>query len=335
MLNSLIYSEREPKMDIANNRLLMRLKRPRSYVWFVFIVLMFANSASSSDLNGIKKISKLVSSHQEMRIPYDLITGPIDYKEVDEADAVSGYMPKSTKLLYGSVDTKVYDFFENTSPLYIFESLVKNLKKQNYETLFYCMGLDCGEKDGWRVYLSRHLDGEEGSQHYFVAKKVNSDTTTTYKSAFIIDIDSEPRLSLSSINVPMAIKDVAEIDSMLETKGKVSFPALFFASGSSDIRSQGLLQLQQIADYLSGKNNPGEKFVLVGYADKTGEEKYNQELSERRANTVLEYLVSQYDIDSNFISAKGAGVSDSPNSSLQKNRKVELVKEIQLLGYKE
>jgi len=58
------------------------------------------------------------------------------------------------------------------------------------------------------------------------------------------------------------------------------------------------------------KANPDIKVVMVtGYTDRIGSEQYNQKLSERRANVVKEYLVSQ-GIDAARLQAIGKGESD-------------------------
>ena len=58
------------------------------------------------------------------------------------------------------------------------------------------------------------------------------------------------------------------------------------------------------------KANPAVGLVLVtGHTDRLGSEAYNQKLSERRANTVKEYLISQ-GVDSSRLQAVGKGESE-------------------------
>lgn len=72
---------------------------------------------------------------------------------------------------------------------------------------------------------------------------------------------------------------------------------------------------------------------VVGHTDSTGSDEYNQELSERRAAAVRDYLVSQ-NIDGARISASGRGESSPVASNetaegRQKNRRVEITAEMQ------
>jgi OOP family OmpA-OmpF porin len=68
---------------------------------------------------------------------------------------------------------------------------------------------------------------------------------------------------------------------------------------------------------------------VEGHTDSQGSESYNQALSERRANTVLNYLVSN-GIDGDRLSASGFGenspVADNATAEGRaRNRRVDLV----------
>jgi hypothetical protein len=74
---------------------------------------------------------------------------------------------------------------------------------------------------------------------------------------------------------------------------------------------------------------PGLKVQVEGYTDNIGTEEYNLKLSDERAGTVRDYLVSQSVSDSN-VTAKGLGESspiadNSTNQGRAQNRRVELV----------
>jgi outer membrane protein OmpA-like peptidoglycan-associated protein len=75
--------------------------------------------------------------------------------------------------------------------------------------------------------------------------------------------------------------------------------------------------------------NPNLKLQVEGYTDNIGSDDYNQKLSEERAGTVRDFLVSQSVSNAN-ISAAGYGKSNpvadnSTNSGRAQNRRVELV----------
>jgi outer membrane protein OmpA-like peptidoglycan-associated protein len=74
---------------------------------------------------------------------------------------------------------------------------------------------------------------------------------------------------------------------------------------------------------------PGLQLQVEGYTDNIGTDEYNQKLSEERAGSVRDYLVSQ-SVAQNNISAQGFGKSDpvadnSTDAGRAQNRRVELV----------
>ena len=76
------------------------------------------------------------------------------------------------------------------------------------------------------------------------------------------------------------------------------------------------------------KNYPDLKVVIEGYTDNTGGEKYNQKLSQRRANSVKNYMVKNFGINESRLTAKGYGLSkpiasNKDKAGRQKNRRVE------------
>jgi outer membrane protein OmpA-like peptidoglycan-associated protein len=49
--------------------------------------------------------------------------------------------------------------------------------------------------------------------------------------------------------------------------------------------------------------------TVTGHTDSVGSDKYNQKLSDKRAHSVVEYLISQGVPRSSFVSVTGAGES--------------------------
>lgn len=73
----------------------------------------------------------------------------------------------------------------------------------------------------------------------------------------------------------------------------------------SDMLPGGRHDLNQLVEYLN-KFEELNGIIITGHTDKLGSDAYNQKLSENRANTVVDYLVSQ-GIPRKIIYARGAG----------------------------
>lgn len=128
-----------------------------------------------------------------------------------------------------------------------------------------------------------------------------------------------------------AAADLAKFASVKqETRGMVITLSggVLFVSAKADLLPTAQLKLNQVADALI-KEDPLSKIVVEGHTDSQGSAPYNQELSERRAQTVADYLVSR-GIAADRITSQGFGFSRSiaDNKSEEgraNNRRVEIV----------
>ncbi|MDA8165173.1 MAG: OmpA family protein [Desulfobacteraceae bacterium] len=80
---------------------------------------------------------------------------------------------------------------------------------------------------------------------------------------------------------------------------------VFFDFDRAEVKPRHADDLKKVADFM--KQNPDLKATIKGYTDYVGTEEYNQKLSERRAEAVKNYLVSNYGIDPGRISTVGYG----------------------------
>ncbi|MFW8566755.1 outer membrane protein OmpA [Orrella sp. 11846] len=108
---------------------------------------------------------------------------------------------------------------------------------------------------------------------------------------------------------------------------KVVFNAdTFFDFDKYNLKPEGRQLLDQVAE--QAKKIDLETIIAVGYTDSIGTVQYNLGLSERRANAVKAYLVSQ-GIPANRIYTEGKGKADpiatnSTAAGRAKNRRVEI-----------
>lgn len=94
-------------------------------------------------------------------------------------------------------------------------------------------------------------------------------------------------------------------------KIKLSADALFDFD-SANLRPEGRQRLDELANQARGMNL--EVILAVGHTDRIGNESYNQGLSERRAESVKEYLVSR-GIDTNRVYTEGKGEAEPVTGS--------------------
>ena len=105
---------------------------------------------------------------------------------------------------------------------------------------------------------------------------------------------------------------------------------VLFESGKSDLLLAAQLKLNSVADALT-QQDPDARMIVEGHTDTQGGTTYNQALSERRAHSVRDYLVSR-GVAADRVSSQGFGSSRSvaDNNSAEgraNNRRVEIVVE--------
>ncbi len=98
-----------------------------------------------------------------------------------------------------------------------------------------------------------------------------------------------------------------------------------FATAKADIPARYHDELAKIARFM--KEYPQVKGTIEGHTDNRGGKAYNQKLSERRAQSVKNYIVKKFGIDASRLGVKGYGFSkpvadNKTEEGRQKNRRI-------------
>lgn len=89
---------------------------------------------------------------------------------------------------------------------------------------------------------------------------------------------------------------------------------VLFNFNKATLKPEGQNALDQLYSQLSSVDPKDGSVVVLGFTDRLGSDQYNQALSTKRAQTVVDYLVSK-GIPSNKISARGLGKSNPVTGS--------------------
>ncbi len=104
---------------------------------------------------------------------------------------------------------------------------------------------------------------------------------------------------------------------------------VFFEFDSDKITSAAEPVLRSLGEALS---NSGSDFLVAGHTDAKGKPGYNQDLSQRRAAAIRDYLASNYKIPAERLMAVGYGREQLKNSAdpmAAENRRVQVVNMIE------
>lgn len=91
-------------------------------------------------------------------------------------------------------------------------------------------------------------------------------------------------------------------------KTTMSTSALFDFD-SDVLKEEGKVALQALGDDIKSKSGKVVDIDIIGHTDSTGPEDYNQGLSERRAQSVADYIIAE-GIDASIIDVSGEGESN-------------------------
>jgi len=147
------------------------------------------------------------------------------------------------------------------------------------------------------------------------------DTATKAREAGFVDsLRNRKTRSLSSGER----EEIAEIAS---NKPNIDLD-IQFDYNSADISEVSMPSVQALGRALSNANLKGSTFVVAGHTDSVGGEAYNQDLSERRADTIKRYLTEKYGIAGTNLVTVGYGKDKpkDPNAPMDPiNRRVQVV----------
>ncbi|MBU1613937.1 OmpA family protein, partial [bacterium] len=115
----------------------------------------------------------------------------------------------------------------------------------------------------------------------------------------------------------------------IEEEGKIVTHGILFDPGSSRIKAESYKTLKQIGQLLM--DDEDLRLSIEGHTDSDGSEESNLTLSQNRANSVREYLISTYNVSSDRLKARGWGESKPIDTNKTpegkaNNRRVELIK---------
>ena len=125
----------------------------------------------------------------------------------------------------------------------------------------------------------------------------------------------------------LSLGEREEIAELAAAKPRIDLD-IQFEYNSDRISQASLPAVQELGKALSTPELKGSTFVVAGHTDAIGGDAFNQDLSERRADTIKRYLADKYGIASADLVTVGYGKSklkdpSAPTSAV--NRRVQVV----------
>lgn len=238
--------------------------------------------------------------------------------------------------LEGVITRIIYQSPKTNSVLEVFRNYEQALLQGGFEQMYKCELDACGNGFG-ASYPSGSMGHVRGfvEQQRYLAMQRSDDNGTQYVGVYIVLTHDGPVTRLDVVELaPMKTGQVtvtsAQLKSDFEKMGKAVLQQVYFESGKATLKPESKPALEEASKFL--KEKPDLKIFVVGHTDNDGGFEFNQQLSQQRAQAVVDELAKQYGIAANRLSAKGVSylspvASNDAEAGKAKNRRVELVQQ--------
>ncbi len=223
--------------------------------------------------------------------------------------------------------------------------LQKQLDAAGFETLFSCTDEACGGFDfrfAMEVLPAPDMHVDLGDYRYLATQRGEGDAaelvsllasrSSVAGYVQVTRVGAAENAPVAEAQAP-AVRAVAatitgDLAQELETTGRFILSDLTFETGSAQLGDATFATLQDLAAYLI--SNPDRTVALVGHTDSVGSLDGNVALSKRRAGSVLERLVSSFNVPRQQLEAEGVGYLTPIATNLtvdgrDQNRRVEVI----------
>lgn len=234
-----------------------------------------------------------------------------------------------------------YEGPANRSALEVVRNLEKGLSSRGFDSLLFCKTTECGGSGLWMAITGGggKIVSNWDTSVYSVQKLTRPVEGDVWISMLAVEMkrgdELIPQLLVDIIEAaPMETEKVVFVDATkmeqdISQSGKVSIYGILFDSDKADIKPESKTTLDEVSKLLQAQ--PSLNLVVAGHTDSQGAFDYNISLSQRRAESVVAALVSDYGISRDRLIPFGAGMaspvaSNETEAGRGKNRRVELVK---------
>jgi outer membrane protein OmpA-like peptidoglycan-associated protein len=140
------------------------------------------------------------------------------------------------------------------------------------------------------------------------------------EGAFVQKIKNRATRSLS-------LGEREEIATIAKDKPNIDLE-INFDYNSADISEKSMPSVQALGKALTNPDLKGSTFIVAGYTDAAGGDGYNQDLSERRADSIKRYLTDKFGVTGSDLVTVGYGktkLKDPSQPLAEVNRRVQVV----------
>jgi outer membrane protein OmpA-like peptidoglycan-associated protein len=166
---------------------------------------------------------------------------------------------------------------------------------------------------------------DAGRSRGFSIRRQNGSSTATAIAPRPANVIAQPMRGTGRRAVAPGSRAIARAPFARVAPGRSNL-AVGFVTGSAQLDTAGRAQAGKLLEALRGPSLTDKKILVAGHTDSVGSRAYNLDLSRRRADSLIDYLV-QNGVDRSRLQARGFGFDQPlPGTSAKAavNRRVEI-----------
>jgi outer membrane protein OmpA-like peptidoglycan-associated protein len=251
-----------------------------------------------------------------------------EVKEFDEQQLVAGKVQQDgtvkTERVEGKITRIDYRDPDNRSSLERMRNYEQAFKNAGFEIIFNCNNEECGPE------IQIETIGYYPPERYLLAFQ-KRDEGNIWIGVFVA---AGPWTKIRVVEEkPMETGMVKITADILKTNilrdGHMAVYGIYFDTGKSEIKPESTATIKEIAELI--QKNPSLQIYIVGHTDNVGKLSDNLELSDKRAEAVVNELITKYNVSSKNLQAEGVGplapvATNDTKEGKELNRRVEIVK---------
>lgn len=255
---------------------------------------------------------------QAVNIGYPINTENDDNGLTVSYDGKTAFLSSSREGGFGGLDIYSFELPEIAQPKKItyIKAIVKDANtKQLLSANYVVVDLD-SKQEAYK--------GNTPTGNFFVSIEANKNyALQIQKNNYLFYSQNINLKEISSQQKPYELEILLQ---PIASNNKITLNNVFFDFDKSELNAVSFLELDKVVELL--QKNPTLKIEIAGHTDNKGDKKYNQILSQKRAESVVNYLV-QKGITATRLTAKGYGdimpvVPNDTEENKTKNRRTEL-----------
>jgi OOP family OmpA-OmpF porin len=158
----------------------------------------------------------------------------------------------------------------------------------------------------------------------------SSDGTAPAQASATPVATGQPQHVTAAKPMVASAKPMAHAAAPAEAAGPSVNLTVNFPNGSAELTPEAMATLDALGRALSSSELASYRFRIEGHTDTVGSRDYNRNLSERRAEAVVSYIVSKYGVPASRLQAVGMGeegllVSTPEQTPEPRNRRVQVI----------